>query len=50
LIYFCEKCLFIFKRTGPVETCPDCGSPNVRDANVDEKAEYEKNMAEAKII
>jgi len=32
-------------RTGTVETCPDCGSQNIRDSNEEEKAEYERNKA-----
>jgi len=29
-----------------VETCPDCGKPDVREATDKEKGEYIKNLAE----
>jgi len=43
MIYVCAKCLFAFERSGAVENCPDCGSPNIRHADEVEKAEYKKN-------
>ena len=46
IIYTCNHCRFTFRRTGVVETCPDCGKPAVREATEREKAEYKKNRAE----
>jgi uncharacterized Zn finger protein (UPF0148 family) len=45
MIYACEHCRFVFERVGPVESCPDCGKPVVREATDAEKAEYQKNRA-----
>jgi uncharacterized Zn finger protein (UPF0148 family) len=44
MIYACEHCRFVFERVGPVESCPDCGKPVVREATAEEKAEYHKNV------
>ena len=42
MIYTCNVCHFTFKRSGDVESCPDCGKPAVREATDDEKNEYIK--------
>ena len=44
--YVCAKCGFIFKRTGEIERCEDCGSVNIRHASDEEIAEYERNQLE----
>jgi uncharacterized Zn finger protein (UPF0148 family) len=46
MIYTCDKCHFIFKRTGKVESCPDCGKEAVREATDKEKEEYKRNRDE----
>ena len=43
LIFVCKKCKFIFSRAKEPETCPDCGSESVFEANEDEVKEYEHN-------
>ena len=45
-IYICDKCGFIFKRTGECNQCPDCGKNFVREASSDEKIEFEKRQRE----
>jgi uncharacterized Zn finger protein (UPF0148 family) len=42
MIYACEKCGFIFSRTGGAESCPSCGRPEIREANERERAQYVK--------
>jgi len=44
MIYYCEKCRFLFSRSGEVENCPDCGSPRIRFAGEEEIAEYKKRL------
>ena len=46
MIYTCNHCRFTFRRTGVVDTCPDCGKSAVREATEKEKDEYLKNQAE----
>jgi rubrerythrin len=43
-IYICgnTNCRFIFERVGEITACPDCGSPNIREAEFDEIQEYER--------
>jgi hypothetical protein len=45
-VYVCNKCLFCFERAGAADSCPDCGKTGVRDATIEEIAEYERNKAE----
>ncbi len=45
-VYICGKCQFCFERVGEVTACEDCGHINVRLANDEEIAEYERNKAE----
>lgn len=45
-IYYCKNCGFTFKRVGKVETCPDCGKPDVRLALEHEVSEFQKNQRE----
>ena len=40
VVYICAKCLFSFERLGEVESCPDCGSVNIRHATDEEQSEY----------
>ena len=44
--YTCDSCLFSFERRGPVDSCPDCGRGNVREATVEEQAEVIRNRKE----
>ena len=46
VVYICAKCLFSFERIGSVDTCPDCGSVNIRQATDEEKSEYLRVRAE----
>ncbi|MDR1321480.1 MAG: hypothetical protein LBK56_08675 [Gracilibacteraceae bacterium] len=50
MIYTCDKCRFIFERTGQVDSCPNCGKPSIREATPDEREEFKKNRAEAKQV
>ena len=45
-IYHCKKCGFTFSRVGKVETCPDCGKPDVRPALEHEIAEFHSHQQE----
>ena len=47
-IYRCKKCGFTFSRVGKgkVETCPDCGKPDVRPALEHEIAEFHSHQQE----
>jgi rRNA maturation endonuclease Nob1 len=47
MIYICDKCLFIFERVGEVDSCPDCGIPNIREATEMEKEEFAETRAES---
>ncbi len=40
--YLCGRCMFSFKRTGEVETCPNCGSMSVRYESEDEATYAER--------
>jgi predicted nucleic acid-binding Zn-ribbon protein len=42
MVYICEKCSFVFERTGEIFSCPDCGRPDIREASEQEDAEYRK--------
>lgn len=46
MIYTCESCRFLFSRAGIPESCPDCGKLSVREANLLEREEYQRNQAE----
>ena len=46
MLYTCNHCLFTFNRTKNIETCPDCGKADIREATEKEKNEYKKNRAE----
>jgi len=46
MIYTCQRCKFTFKRTGKVETCPDCGSDSIRPATDEEIADFERYVKE----
>ena len=45
-IYHCKKCGFTFSRVGKVETCPDCGKPDIRPALEHEIAEFHSYQQE----
>jgi DNA-directed RNA polymerase subunit RPC12/RpoP len=45
-VYICGKCQFCFERVGEVTACEDCGHINVRLADDEEIAEYERIKAE----
>lgn len=45
-VYICNKCRFCFERVGEVTACEDCGHINVKLANEEEIAEFERNKAE----
>lgn len=42
MIYVCEHCGFLFRRSGVAEQCPDCGKQCIREANDVERKEYEE--------
>lgn len=46
--YHCKKCGFTFSRVGKgkVETCPDCGKPDIRPALEHEIAEFHSYQQE----
>lgn len=50
MIYACDNCHFIFSRISEPEQCPDCGKYTVREANEEEKQEYEKRLKEPREI
>ena len=39
-IYHCENCHFTFRREGQVDSCPDCGKPNISPATEQEIEEF----------
>lgn len=39
-VYHCENCHFTFCREGKVDSCPDCGKPNIRPATEQEIKEF----------
>lgn len=43
-IYYCKSCGFTFKRVGKVESCPDCGKPDVCPALEHEVQEFWENQ------
>ena len=47
-IYHCKKCGFTFSRVGKgkVETCPDCGKPDIRPELEHEIAEFHSYQQE----
>ena len=47
MVYICEKCLFLFRRTFQPDRCPDCGNEAIRPASKEETAEFERLLAEA---
>ena len=46
-IYHCKNCGFTFKRQGEMDTCPDCGKKDVREALPVEVEEFKKNLSMA---
>lgn len=44
MIYYCEKCHFLFSRSGEVDACVDCASASVRQANDVEAEEYKRRL------
>lgn len=50
MVYTCARCLFTFERSGNVDLCPDCGSPNVCHATDDEVAEHKRNKEQSELV
>lgn len=50
MVYYCEKCRFLFSRSSSVDACPDCGSPRIRFADEEEIAEYDKRREQPEKI
>ena len=47
-IYHCKKCGFTFSRESErVETCPDCGKPDIRPALEHEIQEFRENSSKS---
>lgn len=46
-IYHCKNCGFTFSRVGEVETCPDCGKPDIRPAKEHEIQEFRENHSKS---
>lgn len=44
-IYFCKNCGFTFKRESKIDTCPDCGKADVRQALPSEVEKFKKNLS-----
>ena len=44
MVFVCEHCHFLFSRTRQPEQCPDCGKYAIRLADVDEQAEFEREI------
>jgi uncharacterized Zn finger protein (UPF0148 family) len=42
MIYVCNKCDFLFERTGEADICPNCEKDSVREANEIEQAKYQR--------
>ena len=47
-VYHCNKCHFTFKREGEVDSCPDCGKPDIRLATDEEIEEFNRYLKEHK--
>lgn len=45
MIFACDNCGFIFRRTNEMDQCPDCGKYTVRLANEAEQAEFKTRVA-----
>lgn len=41
MLYICTSCKYLFEKAPEAGRCPDCGRFAVREANEEEKAEYE---------
>lgn len=41
-LYTCDNCHFTFERAGEIESCPDCGKPNIRAAKQEEIIEFQR--------
>lgn len=39
-IYHCKNCHFTFCREGKVDSCPDCGKPDIRPVTEQEIQEF----------
>ena len=46
-IYHCKKCGFTFSRVGKIETCPDCGKPDIRPALEHEIQKFRENSSKS---
>ena len=46
LMYVCEACRFMFESETKAERCPDCGSPRIRAASLQETHEFQKTREE----
>ena len=46
MIFACDKCHFLFRRSAEPEQCPDCGKYAVRPADEVERKEYEEHLNE----
>ena len=40
IIYICDKCGFLFERSGECDACPVCGTQVIREALPEEKEAY----------
>ena len=52
MVYYCENktCGLAFERTGEVESCPKCSSPQIRHASELEKAVFKNRQESDKIL
>lgn len=42
MIYYCQRCKFMFERFEEPDSCPDCGSGGTRLADAQQREEYQK--------
>ena len=46
MIYICDVCKFMFKRSAIPDKCPDCGKEAVRETKPKERDDYLKYRVE----
>jgi rRNA maturation endonuclease Nob1 len=44
MVFYCEKCRFLFERVAEPDNCPDCGSSWIRHANINEEREFRERQ------
>ena len=44
MTYACETCGFLFRRFGPIDCCPSCGSNQLHPADAAEEKQLEDKL------